>query len=133
MREKKKNQPKVILAHGKCIHTQEWTEGYFVGTHNGKSYICQPNIGIVEIYPDSVGDYIGIDDRNGKHIFDGDVVRHYNHATNKEYFEIGIIRWNQQDACFERTSSPVAVRVSTKCEYEVVGNIFDNTIQDIVK
>lgn len=49
--------------------------------------------GQVEIIPDTVGQYTGLQDKNGKRIFEGDILKtHYANAKNSEFVEVVVFR-----------------------------------------
>lgn len=82
--------------------------------------------------PKTVDQFTGLTDKNGKKIFDGDIIRHYNRisAGEPEAFEVGKIYWNDRFCSWARTTDREVhwgyVRICNDCVYEVIGNIHDN-------
>ena len=81
------------------------------------------------VMPETVGQYTGLTDKNGKKIFEGDIVKHFN-AFNAfgAGVDIGKVCWDDKYCQFYRTSNRgmYNYRVGTDCSYEVVGNIHEN-------
>lgn len=81
----------------------------------------------VEVIPETVGQYIGLTDKNGKKIFEGDIV--IDEQSGYEY----IIKWFQEYACYalaDKRGNMVfdAYEIDMFLnDLIVVGNIHDNS------
>ena len=118
-----------ILFRGKRTDNGEWVEGYLYITHNGEHEISVYNEEVNierwthEVDPSTVGQYTGMKDKNGKKVFEGDIIRKTNKGRHPQIFITNI-----------RTSFPTNEEVyygpfdhfTESCEYEVIGNIHDN-------
>lgn len=76
-----------------------------------------------EIDKDTVGQYIGVKDKNKKEIYEKDIVLI---DGKDEYF---VIEWDNDTARFVMTSETLVVDFDNYWNYqtEVIGNIFDNS------
>lgn len=77
------------------------------------------------------------EDWKGRPIFQGDIVKHYNKIDvgEPDAFDIGEIYW-QEDTCeFIRTSARYKrdFRIGSDCIYKIIGNIYDNKVEDFCK
>ena len=118
-----------IRHYAKNPHTEKWT-------------IYDPSTGIeTDVEEMTIGQYTGLKDRNGKEIYEGDVVAMYNTTFNMK--DIGVVVYNDENACFRLQVDKKAYTshysfyscdtyndgyctVECKYEYEVIGNIYDN-------
>lgn len=114
------------ISRGKRIDNGEWVYGYFWSNDVGNSFIrvTKENDEIVlkdyEVSPETVGDYTGLTDKNGKKIFEGDILSDGG-DTYKVIFDEGVF---QIDNSHYITGLYVAIHME-KID-EVIGNIHDN-------
>lgn len=71
-----------ILFRGKSVETNEWVYGtYLLEKYSNTPYICCfeygtfVNIKQIEVRPETVGEFTGMEDKNETKIFEGDIVR----------------------------------------------------------
>lgn len=111
---------KEILYRGKRVDNGEWTEGYFFKSWDkvfllwGMTGDC-PNM--EEVIPETVGQFTGLCDKNGKKIFEGDIVESPNGTQ-------GFIEWQNAECAF-LVNIGDDWQTMDDCPYEVIGNIYD--------
>ena len=132
-----------ILFRGKRIDTGEWVEGDLFQDKDfeitcitkwecsAKTSFRQWDPSKYLVDPETVGQYTGIYDKNGRRIFEGDIVTIPN---SKKQGLPAVIRWSQSETRFEISRmgyqplplDPLFSRNGYYSRCEIVGNIHDN-------
>ena len=127
-----------IIFRGKSSDNDEWVQGYlhkkrnFIGEnyyidclkygHIGKYNTIECVTEMVE--PETVGEYTGLNDKNGTKIFEGDIVK------TQGGYNMGVF-WHDEFTGFylkneKLDSTHFFGEAVEPCQCEVVGNIHDN-------
>ena len=123
-----------ILFRGKRTDNKQWVEGFYarIGEENPSAYIIINNGHRIRVAHKSISQYTGLTDKNGKKIFEGDIVKglfSYHMPVNSVVcFRDGAfgLLWHRGDVEMYWAFTSIC-----NVEYEVIGNIHNNP--DLVK
>ena len=131
-----------ILFRGKTLNTGKWIEGYYCKYPHQfagflepyifvSSYDVEKEIGSCTAYSivqDTVQQFTGLFDRNGRKIFEGDIVQ-YTYATNSDLTHIGYVAYSSGEFYIEDIISGEETFISSLTDddytYKVIWNIYD--------
>lgn len=120
-----------ILFKAKRIDNGEWVEGLLTVMW-GQYHIINPNDEntAYSIDNDTICQYTGLTDKNGKKIWENDIVAfldtYYTESGYAEMDCIGKVGWESEELCFYVTGRLSAESWEVFQECYVIGNIFDN-------
>lgn len=121
-----------IFFRGKHVDNGEWVHGFYVcvGQHH---YIFTGVLDITGLFPSfvryevdsaTVGQYTGLTDKNGKKIFEGDILLDNHVSVQKPY---SVIYFSGSFVRRTADGNYLSLSVLNEDEFEIIGNIYDNS------
>lgn len=122
-----------ILFRGKSIEDNKWVYGDLIREKKSFGKICTriyrtTNNGweLIDVDSETVGQYTGLNDKNGNKIFEGDIVDFPDRSDSESY---GVVEYDTNETEFGIVYDSIYEGLGRQYhsrDIEVIGNIFDN-------
>lgn len=119
-----------ILFKAKRIDNGEWVEGNLISASDGRRAISETsgNWELYTCFPETICQFTGLCDKNGKKIWENDILMAHLDESYPEDVAYETVEWNVAGWVAHETGSTDREYIDKFDleHYEVVGNIFDN-------
>lgn len=119
---------RTIKFRGKGRRTGNWFYGNLYIDMYGRTHIFSLEVGVLEVDPETIGQFSGLYDCNGKEIYEGDILKWSKGRLYVVKFLDGMF-YASVEECNEGILGGFPLHRLTEYEdgkCEIVGNIFDN-------
>jgi hypothetical protein len=110
------------FVYGDLVHNPD--EGVYIKVYAPEPGRASP---FYRVYSETVGQFTGLTDKNGKRIFEGDVVRYTNKDGSRAFYEV---LWSKKHGAwmlrYSGSNSECFSVAGFHLMVEVIGNIHDN-------
>lgn len=119
---------RTIIFRGKRIDNGEWVYGDLQHDYNGEPRCISDYCGANPVDPSTVGQYTGLKDKNGKRIFEGDILGTRYYYLSPDNVAVEVVKWICNGwAIQEGDYPPTMLEEDEIMPYsEVIGNVHDN-------
>lgn len=127
-----------IKFRGYNSYSKEWKYGFLINDYKeGDFHIAldlyhvdgaEYNVEAYQVVPESVGQFIGLLDKNGKEIYEGDIVNAWDWGTPPhKLLTISKVEWDSDEKGWGLFPDPTdGDRYDLFRNLEVIGNIYEN-------
>lgn len=117
-----------IEFRGKSVISGKWVYGWLNATKESLKndyYWIDVDEDSYQVDPETIGQYTGLKDKNGKKIFEGDILKvvpKERAIDNQDHYDYIVF----SNGCFCMANALMFGELTYGCDYDVVGNIYDN-------
>ena len=120
-----------IIFRGKSVTDGRWVFGDLSNYGDYRAITTTRGFSIIdscEVIPETIGQYTGLTDKNGKRVFEADIVKVYDVYCNETV--VGVVEFC--DGSFRICDKDfTSYDRWMYCKVEVIGNIFDSSLEEL--